>query len=94
MDKHKKYCSNLYKNEGRKYYEALDISNLTDNKKFWKNTKPLSSDKSKGNANITLVKNNKLLISEIGLAEVLNHHLINSVKRLVDGDTSSPKLSE
>ena len=92
--KHKNYCSNLYKSERKKYYEALDMSNLTDNKKFWKTIKPLFSDKSKGSGNITLVENKKLLTSEVDVAETLNHHFIDSVKRLVDGDTSSSYLTE
>ena len=27
------------------YYNNLDLRNITDNKKFWKNVKPLLSDK-------------------------------------------------
>ena len=91
MDKN---CSNLYKSERKEYYEALVTSNLTDNKKFWKTIRQLFSDKSKGSANITLVKNDKLVTSEIDVAQTLNHHFIDSVKRLVDGDTSSSYLTE
>ena len=70
------------------------MSNLTDNKKFWKTIKPLLLDKSKGSAKITLVENDKLFTSEIDVAETLNPHFVYSVKRLVDGDTSNSYLTE
>ena len=29
------FCSKLYKKESKKYYERLDLNNVTGNKKFW-----------------------------------------------------------
>ena len=34
-----------FRREKRNYYNNLDISLLTDNKKFWKTVKPVFSDK-------------------------------------------------
>ena len=34
--KQKSICSKLYKKEREKYYDALNIKNVTDNKQFWK----------------------------------------------------------
>ena len=40
LKKQKTYCIKLYKNEGRKYYESLDIKNF----EFWKKMKHFLSD--------------------------------------------------
>ena len=45
--KQKSICSKLYKKEREKYYDALNIKNVTDNKQFWKTIKPFLSEKSK-----------------------------------------------
>ena len=34
--KQKNFCSRLYKKERKKFYSALDIKSITDNKLFWK----------------------------------------------------------
>ena len=92
--KQKNYCSNLYKIERKNYYELLDIKDLTDNRKFWNTVKPLFSTKSKGHNNITLIDNNNLVTSDNEVAEILNRHFIESVKVLVDKDSSSAFLTE
>ena len=92
--KHKNFCSNLYKKERRTYYESLDMTNLTDNRKFWKTVKPLFSDRAKGNLNITLIQNKKVITSEKEVAETLNKHFIKSVKVLFDNDSSSSYITE
>ena len=43
--KQKNYCSRLYKKERKKYFSELKISDVTDNKRFWKTIKPLFADK-------------------------------------------------
>ena len=55
--KQKNYVNRLYKREKRKFYHSLSIENLKDNKQFWRNIKPLLSDKSKGDHKIMLVNN-------------------------------------
>ena len=45
--KHKNYVTRLYKREMRKFYRHLDTKDFLDNKKFWKNVKPLFSDRDK-----------------------------------------------
>ena len=32
--KQRNFCNKLYKKERKKYYERLDLNNVTDNKKF------------------------------------------------------------
>ena len=59
--KQKNYCSRLYKKERKNYYENLGVNNITDNKKFWKTTKPSLGDKSSVSTKITLVKNDRII---------------------------------
>ena len=42
--KQRNYCSRLYKKEREKYYEKLNVKNVTDNKEFWETVKPFLSD--------------------------------------------------
>ena len=34
--KQRNFCSKLYINERKQYYEMLDLKNVSDNKEFWK----------------------------------------------------------
>ena len=43
--KQKNYCSRLYKKERKKFYANLNLTDITDNRKFWKTIKPLFSNK-------------------------------------------------
>lgn len=38
--KHINFYSKAYKKERKKYYEKLDLKNVTYNKEFWKTIKP------------------------------------------------------
>ena len=38
--KHINFYSKVYKKERKKYYEKLDLKNVTYNKEFWKTIKP------------------------------------------------------
>ena len=70
------------------------MKNLTDNKKFWDKIKPIFSNKAKGSSNITLIEDRKLLTSEKDVTETLNNHFVESVKALVDNDSSSAYITE
>ena len=39
------YCVNLLRREKMKYYNNLDLSVIKDSRTFWKNVKPLMSNK-------------------------------------------------
>ena len=80
--KQKNFCSKLYKKERRKYYENLDVKNVTDNKNFWKTVKPLFSDKGPSNQNITLVRENEILSEDTDTAKALNNFFKNAVGSL------------
>ena len=46
-------CTGLLRKTKKSYYENLNVTLITDNKTFWKYIKPLFSDKSPTNSNIT-----------------------------------------
>ena len=78
--KQKNYCNRLYKRE-RKRYSNLNLSNITDNKKFWNTVKPLFSEKGRGKENIVLVNGDKIISDDLEVA--LNDFFKHSVNALV-----------
>ena len=75
-------CTNLLKKAKAGYFENLKPSSITDNKTFWKNVKPLFSDKSLFSDNISLVENNPIITDDAKMAEIFNSHFSNAVERL------------
>ena len=65
--KQRNFCNKLYKKERKKYYERLDLNNVTDNKKLWKTVKPFLSDKVTF-PQITLVENDEIISDESKVA--------------------------
>ena len=47
-------CAHLLRRAKRNYYNDLDLSNVTDNRKFWKTIRPLFANKIKVKNKITL----------------------------------------
>ena len=77
--KQRNFCSKLYKKERKKFYDNLDIKNITDNKKSWKTLKPLLCDKAKcGSSKINLVENDEILSTDKGIAEAFNNCYSNA----------------
>ena len=75
-------CVKLVRSAKKTYYSNLSITDVNDNKKFWKIVKPLFSEKVNTNENITLVEYNNIISSEIEIAEKLNASFSNIVKEL------------
>ena len=77
------YCSNLLKRVKKDYYNNLNMSIFKDNKTFWANIRPLFSDKMKGRCNeIILIENNEVISETNIVADKLNNHFLDSVKKL------------
>ena len=51
------------------FYQKLDLRNFLDNKKFWKNVKPLFSSKDVYHYKITLVHDNEIITEDCIVAE-------------------------
>ena len=64
------------------YFETLDIKSVTDTKIFWKTVAPPFCNKSKASSNITLSKNEKLIVNDQKRAEVFNNYFNSIVKEL------------
>ena len=80
--KQKNFVSRLYKKERKKFYDDLDLSEITDNKRFWKTVKPLFSEKTSKGQNITLVKGDEILTDDTEVATELNLYFKNAVRSL------------
>ena len=81
--KQRNFCSKLYKKERKKFYNNLNIEDITDNKKFCITIKPLLSEKVVcGSSKINLVVNEEDLSDDKELAETFNNYFNNAVKSL------------
>ena len=77
------YCVNLLKRVKKEYYTNLDLSIFKDNKTFWKNIRPLFSDKQKIRQRNTILIEDETVISEnSAVAEKLNNYFIDVIKNL------------
>ena len=80
--KQRNICTYILRKAKRDYYSGLDPSKITDNKQFWKVVKPLFSENTTTNSNITLVENNNIFQDEKEVAEKFNDFFRNAVKNL------------
>ena len=81
--KQRNFCTSLLRKEKKKYYNGLDLSILTDSKEFWKNVKPLFSDKpGKSQKNIVLIEKDEIISKDEKVADKLNNFFIKSVGNL------------
>ena len=71
-------CVKISRKAKRDFYNQIDISAVTDNKKFWKTVKPFISDKSSSKSRITLVEEGKVVSNESDVAETFNNFLSQS----------------
>ena len=80
--KHRNYVSRLYKKQRKLFYNGIDLKNLIDNRKFWKNVNPLFSSNNKTQNKITLVENDKIITDNGELAQTFNDFFKNAVTNL------------
>ena len=58
------------------------MSDINDNKKFWKNVKPIFDNKNKGNKTIALEKGNEVITDDAKLAQTFNEYFVNIIPSL------------
>ena len=75
--KHRNSCVKLLRREKRNYYNNLDISLVTDNKKFWKTVKPLLSDKLQSKNKIVLIEDETIISNDDEVAETMNEFFVS-----------------
>ena len=81
-NRQRNYCVSPLRKSRRGYFENLNITNVTDDKLFWKSVKPLLSDKSRIRDRINISEKGKILKVESETAESLNSFFSNIVKNL------------
>ena len=81
--KQRNYCINLLRRTKKKYFANINISSITDNKKFWKTVKPLFSDKISHKGIIDLAVNDAILSDDQVVADTFNNYFNNIVKNLL-----------
>ena len=58
------------------------MSDINDNKKFWKNVKPIFGNKNKGNKTVALEEENEVITDDGKLAQTFNEYFVNIVPSL------------
>ena len=76
------FCVNLIKKAKRSFYKNLDISCLNDNRKFWKNIKPVFSNKVRSVDSINLKENEEFVENDEKIANIFNEYFVNIVPNL------------
>ena len=75
-------CVKLTKKAKREYFDNLSLSNITDNKHFWKTVKPFFTNKQHKNPKIILVENDEIINDNKKNAEIMNNYFVNVTKGL------------
>ena len=75
-------CLSMLRKSKRVYFDSLNISNINDNKKFWKSIKPYCSEKCNIKSKIILIENNEIISDDETIAEVMNNYFVNITKHL------------
>ena len=81
-NKHKNIWLNLLRKIKKKYYEDLKLSDVNDNRKFWKTIKPLFGNKIKSKSQIALAEGNNFVTNDKALTKTLNKFFVNIVATL------------
>ena len=76
-NKQRNICVALHRKTKRKYFKDLRLSDVNDNKKFWKTVKPLFGNKIKCKSQIALVEGNNLVTDDKVLAQTFNKFFVN-----------------
>ena len=75
-------CSNILKSTKKTFFEALNINEITDNRKFWKTVKPFFTGKCKTTNNIILTEKNETLNDNKKISNTFQEYFINITKGL------------
>ena len=67
----------------KNYYNNLDVNILNDNRRFWKEIKPLFSDKNKTlPKDIILIEDDKVICDNYKVANTLNNFFVDAISNL------------
>ena len=68
--KQRNFSFNLLKKAKKDHFANRDVNSLLDNRKFWKNVKPLFSNTVKTKTTIKLIENDEMIDNEIKIAKI------------------------
>ena len=80
--KQRNICVHLLRRAKRNYYNDLDLSNVTDNRKFWNTVRPLFANKIKVKNKITLNEDSKSTKDDQQVANIFNSFFVNTASSL------------
>ena len=81
-NKQRNLCETLLRKAKKNFYTDLKMSDINDNKKFWKNVKPIFGNKNKGNKTVALEEGNEVITDDGKLAQTFNEYFVNIVPSL------------
>ena len=76
------FCVNLLSKAKTEYFQVLNVKDLSDNRKFWKNIKLFFSNKGLNSNKLMLKEDNRLIIEEKELATVMSTFFVNITESL------------
>ena len=74
------YCVNLLRKSKKQYFSNINVSDVTDNKSFWKSVKLYFSNKGSNSNKIALVEND--ITNDRVISKTMNKFFINTSKKL------------
>ena len=84
----------LLRRTKKKYFQNLNVKDLSDNKKFWKIIEPYFSSKDLNSSKMLLKEMGELVSDEKQLASIMNKFFINITKSLkLKEDMGSPPVT-
>ena len=70
------FCIKMVKKTKKEYFQNISLSEITDNKKFWKIVSPLFGNKVKASQKINLIEEIFLVTSDAEIAKTFKEYLI------------------
>ena len=70
------FCIKMVKKTKKEYFQNISLSEITDNKKFWKIVSPLFGNKVKASQKINLIEKKFLVTSDAEIAKTFKEYLI------------------
>ena len=80
---------NYFEGKKRKYYNNLEISLVTDNKKFCKTVNPFFSEKLQSNNKIVLIEDETIISNDVEVAETMNEFFVTVMDSLGINENSN-----
>ena len=72
----------MVKKAKKEHYQNISLSEITDNKKFWKTVSPLFGNKVKTNQKFNLIEKNVLVTSDAEIAKRFKEYFVEIVPKL------------